>query len=118
MFKRLSEARLPTERFLGQMDGQVGRVVPSRGRVPPPGLRGEGPATRLACSAPFGAPSLFSILVWLSRRLLNPCQLPSSTLQVPLRLQQAAGFLAGLISRSSVDHFGHPGDEGIDLAGQ
>ncbi len=65
-----------TDGFLGQMDGQAGRVVPFRGRVPPPGLRGEGPATRLACSAPFGAPSLFSILVWLSRATAEPVSTP------------------------------------------
>jgi len=75
--KPLSEARLPPERFLGQMDGQVGRVVPSRGRVPPPGLRGEGPATRLACSAPFGAPSLFSMSVWVSRAAAEPVSTPA-----------------------------------------
>ena len=77
MVMRLSEASLTTDGFLGQMDGQAGRVVPFRGRVPPPGLRGEGPATRLACSAPFGAPSLFSMSVWVSRADAEPVSTPA-----------------------------------------
>ena len=77
MVMRLSEARLTTQGFLRRMDGPAGGVVPSRGRVPPPGLRGEGPATRLACSAPFGAPSLFSMSVWVSRAAAEPVSTPA-----------------------------------------